>query len=306
MIIHHWDTDGIASAAIYMNIHGEDRLFTPKIGNYYLDDEDLSEIAREMKIVVLDMNLPDVGKFCKNAEIYIYDHHKAHPVLCAKEHFNPYLRGDTYPSTTTVLMERFSYSPDYLVALGVVGDVGHTAKKIKEWPIISKVLKDENLKFDDLLVASGLLDSSFKLNKREEVMENVYLAKNGIEEILQCERLHRNLEVITVEIEKFVDMAEDRGEYYFLIMQSTHHIISSVTRKLVWEHGKAAIVINKRDDRDEFYIRAPSQDFNAYPIIDMAKSRGYKAGGKREVMGAILPPGEGEKFARKVAEVLGW
>ena len=306
MILHHWDTDGITSAAIYIKIHGEDELFTPKIGNFYLNEEDFNYLKRHKRVVVLDMNLPHVDRLCQYAELYIYDHHRATKVACAKEHVNPFLQGVMYPSCTTVLMERFSYEPDYLVVLGIVGDKGPDARKIDEWNIVEKVMKKENLTLNDLLLGVELLDSSFKMNKRDEVIENVHLVLQGLNAVLESDKLHRNLEFISEEIRKWSDRAEDRGNYMYLEMQSPYMIISSVTRRIAWGNGKPAIVINHKEDRDEFYIRSPHDDFDALPLIDIVKSQGYKAGGKREVMGAILPKGEGVRFAEQLLEVLGW
>ncbi len=304
MIVHHWDTDGIASAAIYLKIK-EEELFTPKIGNFFLDEEDFSVVSSRERVVILDMNLPEAAKLCEFAEVYIYDHHRAQRVQCAKEHYNPYLEGKNYPSCTTVLMERFSLTPNYLIALGIVGDKGPNAVKSDRWGIL-KSLEKNGITTSKLREAANLLDSSFKLNKRDEVKENVHLVLKGLDEILEADNLRSNLETINWEIERWVSMAEDRGKYLYLVMKSPHHLISSVTRELAWKVGKTAIVINHKIDRDEFYIRSPDNNFDALPLIDMARSLGYRAGGKKEVMGAILPRSEGEKFAEKVLEVLKW
>ncbi len=306
MIVHHWDTDGIASAAIYIRIHGEDELFTPKIGNFYLDAEDFERVKDSGKVVILDMNLPEAKRLCNYAEVYIYDHHRATRVECAREHYNPYLMGVMYPSCTRVLMERFSYPPDYLVALGILGDKGPDAEKIEEWKIVEKVMHDEKLSLDDLLLAVELLDSSFKLNDRKEVTDNVHLLLQGIREVIENDKLHRNLEFISREIEAWSRRAEDCGNYAYLEMSSPYMIISSVTRRIAWGMRKPAMVVNHKDDRDEFYIRFPNGEASALHLIEMAKRLGYNAGGKEEVMGAILPRGKGKELVSQILEVLGW
>ena len=306
MLVHHWDTDGITSAAIYIKSHGEDELFTPKIGNFYLDSEDFEIVKKSKKIVILDMNLPEASKLCEYGDVYIYDHHRATRVECAREHYNPYLNGMMYPSCTTVLMERFSYDGDYLVALGIIGDKGPGAKKIEEWKIVKRVMDKEKLGEDELELAVELLDSSFKINNRKEVMENVHLVLQGIREVLENGKLHRNLEYISREIERWSESAEDMKKYMFLEMQSPYMIISAVTRKIAWGNNKPTMVLNHKDDRDEFYIRFPNGEHSALPLIELAKNRGYNAGGKEEVMGAILPPGKGKEFVKEILEVLKW
>ena len=304
MILHHWDTDGICSAAIYIKTHGSDELFTPKIGNFYLDEEDFEYLKNYENIVILDMSLHQVEKLCEFSRIWIYDHHKSEKIDCAEEHYNPYLWGKQYPSCTEVLMERFSYPPDYLVALGIIGDVGEKVRDMKEWSMIKKVMKEDNVSFEDLKKAVYLLDSSYKLNKRREVVENVHLAMQGLKNILEENSLIENLETIKKEVEEWLSKAEDRGKYMFLRMKTPHQLISTMAREIAWNKGRLAVVINEKEDRDEFYIRSPSSNFNAYPFIDIARKLGYKAGGKREVMGAILPKGEGLKFFKIIEDKL--
>ncbi len=303
MILHHWDADGICSAAMYIKINGSDTLFTPKLGNFFIDDEDLAILRNHSQITVLDMNLPDVDKLCSFAKIRIYDHHRTTKVECAEEHYNPYLWGERYPSTTTVLAKRFSYSVDYLVAIGIVGDMGPAAKNIPEWNIVENMVK-KGISYDTLVKAAELLDSSYKMGKRDEVIENVHLALQGLDDILHAEHLWQNLDTIQKEVQRWVELADDRGKFFYLKMNTEMNIISAVTRKLAWDGGKTAIVVNTKPDRDEFYIRSPDYEFDATLFIEEAKKRGYKAGGKKEVMGAILPKGEGEKFANYVMEVL--
>ena len=306
MLLHHWDTDGITSAAIYMNIFGEDEHYTPTIGNYFLNEKDLAYLSKFEDIVILDMNLPDSKKLCPSAKIKIYDHHRADRIDCAEEHYNPYLWGKQFPSCTTVLMKRFSYTPDYLVALGIIGDMGPKAKDIEEWKLIQKVMREEKISYEELNRAVELLDSSYKLNKREEVLENVHLARDSLQSILKSEKLKNNVEKISKEIEYWASRAEDMGSYYILQMQSPYHIISAVTRELTWKRGKRAIVVNEKEDRDEFYIRSPEKDFSAIPLIEYARNKGYRAGGKKEVMGAVLPKGYGMKLASEILEILKW
>ncbi len=305
MILHHWDTDGITSAAIYMDLFGEDEHYTPKIGNYYLNEEDMDYLRGFDSIVILDMNLPDSKELCGNAELKIYDHHRAERIECAAEHYNPYLWGKHYPSCTTVLCERFGYKFNHLVALGIVGDMGPKAKELKEWKLIEKVMEEYRITWEDLETAVALLDSSYKLNKRSEVLENVHRAKD-LRSLLEDDTLRSNVEKINVEIHRWAQRAESMGSYYFLKMRTPYHIISSVTREIAWGMGKRAIVVNEKEDRDEFYIRSPHENFNAIPLIEYAREKGYRAGGKREVMGAVLPKGKGEEFAMEIVKILGW
>ena len=297
MILHHWDSDGIASAALMLRMENDEN-FTPKIGNYFIDSDDMKELRKYDEIKIVDMNLPDASKLCEFAKIWIYDHHLAKKVECAQEHCNPFLEGKSYPSATLVIMERFNLPFDYIVALGIIGDNGPKTKQLKEYELIKK-LENDGIKFNDLQKAVELIDSSYKINDRKEVTENVKLVLNGIEEILGNEKLNRNVEFIGKEIEKWAGKAEKIDGVRILKMKTDYNIISAVTRKIVWENGGTALVLNEKRDRDEIYLRSMEMDVRW--LIEMAKKK-YFAGGKKEVMGVVLPKGEGEKFFEKILE----
>ncbi len=304
MILHHWDADGICSAALLIRVHGEQEHMTPTIGNYFLCEEDLNALRGHEEVIIADMNLPDAHRVCEFARLRIYDHHLTRErVSCALEHINPALEGHLYPSATTVIMKHHSLPFDHLVALGIVGDKGKGALETEFGGEIRKYLEKSGRAFEDLLTAVNLLDSSYKVDRRDEVVENVYLVAEGLDAVLGCERLRRNVEVVEREIERCLAVEPEVVDGALLLrMRTRYHIISTVTRRLAWGRRATAIVINERGDRDEMYVRSVDRDISH--LIDIAKSRGYLAGGKREVMGAILPPGEARKFVAVVLEAL--
>ncbi len=300
MIVHHWDTDGICSASLLMDKYGKQENFTPKIGNYWLDKEDIDALRGYKEVIVADMNLSNAGELCKFAKLTIYDHHIAKRVECA-EHINPYLEGKAYPSATLVIYEHLNLPLDHRVILGMVGDVG---KKIMERPqkeLVERYLRASGRSFEDIEKAALLLDSSYKMFKRKEVVEDVRMA-GELDSILNSEKLLKNQEILEKEIDDSVARAEDIGNITVLRMNTQHHIISAVARKIAWDMGKTALVLNEKSDRDEIYLRSPEGDVSRY--IKIAKERGYNAGGKKEVMGAVLPKGEGKIFFNEIMEEL--
>ncbi len=301
MILHHWDTDGICSASLLMEKFGKDENFTPKIGNYFLDEEDLNALRPYDRITVADMSLGNAADICEFAELTIYDHHITKKVECAKAHINPHLDGETYPSATLVIREKLGLPVDHRVILGMVGDVG---KKIFDRPqgaMVEKYLKESGRSFEEMERAALLLDSSYKMFKRQEVLENVFLT-DDLDAILNSEKLNRNEEILEKEIDDMVASAEDIGNLMVLKMRTEHHIISAVARKIAWDIGKTALVLNEKSDRDEIYLRSPDMDVSAY--IRRAKDKGYNAGGKKEVVGVVLPKGDGEEFFDEILEEL--
>jgi hypothetical protein len=137
--------------------------------------------------------------------------------------------------------------------------------------------------------------------KRDEVQGNVFIA-HDLDEILNNENLNRNEEILEKEIEELVSRAEDMGNIMVLRMRTEHHIISAVAREIAWGMGKTALVLNEKSDRDEIYLRSPDMDVSRF--IEIARARGYNAGGKKEVVGVVLPKGKGEEFFSEIVEAL--
>ncbi|MBS3790978.1 MAG: hypothetical protein KGY66_08720, partial [Candidatus Thermoplasmatota archaeon] len=110
LLFHHWDTDGITSAALALQdleeTDADIKTFTPSIGNYLIDEDDkekIEDIDPDQTIVV-DMALPeDSIQFLKGfGKVQIFDHHlqDKHKV---ELHQNPIIEGRSpkeYPSAT--------------------------------------------------------------------------------------------------------------------------------------------------------------------------------------------------------------
>ena len=76
LIIHHWDTDGITSAALLiraLNLE-EFRNLTPPIGEFRFDERIKRAIKEAEKIYVLDLSLPHEVEGIEK-EIMFIDHH---------------------------------------------------------------------------------------------------------------------------------------------------------------------------------------------------------------------------------------
>lgn len=313
LIIHHWDTDGICSTALLLNyLKGYIKNTTPEIGNYFLRYSEIEEYEDYESIVIADISIPreDVLKIKEktNADIMIFDHHLQEEI---KEvfHCNPILRGESpeiYPSTSWVINDYLKNPVSLLSVLGAVGDAG---EKIRENEFIfQKIRENIDLRFEDLLKMTELIDSNYKINDRKGVENAVhYLLKNinHPERILENREWNKNLRKINVEIQKILEepsLFED-DSLILKEFESDYSIISSIARNLAWNAKKTAIVINKGffKDRDQIYVRG---DGCLDRILELARERGYSSGGKKEVVGIVLPKEESEKFLDKILEEL--
>lgn len=133
LIIHHWDTDGICSAAKIVKALGP-RTFvniSPVIGEFSFDSRITEAMEEHEEVFIVDLNLPGELDNVKKKVTFI-DHHIQERIgNDLVEHVNPLLEGRNpadYPSCSVVISEHFD-DWDLLSALGAVGDIGERALK---------------------------------------------------------------------------------------------------------------------------------------------------------------------------------
>ncbi len=318
-IVHHWDTDGICSAAIIKDKIDEEDVenFTPKIGNYKLSEKDIQRLKDHEKVYIVDLNLSrkNLRKIRESIDSYIsfFDHHESKKIDLDKFEFNnPVALGSNpkkYPSNTWVLSEKLKRETDLLKILGAIGDREEQIKdNEKTYPEIKGYLEENDVSFEDLEKTVNLLDSSYKMNKRSEVEKSMKIAenslKNGIKTILSNKKLNNNLEEIDKEIKRWTEIENsDSDEIVVRYMDSSYNIISSVTRKLAWNLNRTVIVINEGffDDKDQIYVRTSEKDLR--PLISELKKK-WSLGGKKDVIGSVIPKEDRDEFLSRIENYL--
>ncbi len=313
ILIHHWDTDGICSARLLLeHLYNKDIINkTPELGNYYLTKEELENYSKYNFVIVADMSLPkdDILGLAKNAQLMIFDHHLG-KVIKQVFHNNPVIKGknpDDYPSASWIINDFLGNKVNLFAVLGIVGDHEQKIKNNKKfYEIINDFCKNNNLTFEDMLKMVYLLDSNYKLGDKKIVEEAPHLLlKNGTSDfILNNKKWNENFNKLNQEIERQLGMPEDDINGIILKkINTSYNIISTVTRKIAWNSGKNTVVINTGffDDMNQIYVRSKK---NAEPIITRGKSLGFKCGGKKEVLGAIVPKDKTESFVKEILEFL--
>ena len=314
LLIHHWDTDGICSAKLILEKLG-DRIIsnrTPILGNYYLTPEELKECNGFDFIIVVDMNLPEenILTLAKNAQVYIFDHHLGNEIKTVF-HYNPIIKGedpDAYPSASWIVNE---YLQNPITLHGILGIIGDHEQKIKNNPVfyqkITNFCAEHNITFDDLLQMAYLIDSNYKLGDKTAVEQApFYLLENpSIDAILKNKQWQNNLVNLDKEITAI--LSEPIDHVNDIIRKNLHtksNIISTITRKLAWNHNQTTIVVNTGyfDDANQLYVRTIDTDLK--PMIQKGKEYGYKCGGKKEVLGAILPKEKTQPFIDEIITYL--
>ncbi len=313
LLIHHWDTDGICSARLILNALSDKEIEnkTPELGNYYLTENELGNYSKYDFIIIVDMNLPEsnILKLAENAEVLIFDHHLG-KIIDTAFHHNPVIKGenpDKYPSASWIINEFLGNDVNLFALLGIVGDHEQKIKNNEEfYKKIKDFCKENHLDFKDFLKMVYLLDSNYKSgNKKAVEKAPSLLPSNDVANyILNNKTWNENLVKLDNEITEILGKPADEIDGIILKKISTsYNIISTITRKIAWESGKNTIVVNTGffEDKDQIYMRSIK---NAEPMIKRGKSLGFKCGGKKEVLGAIVPKGKSESFVQEMLDFL--
>ncbi len=316
LLIHHWDTDGMSSAALILKKLSDLETLTPSIGNYYLNEGDMdriNEIDPDI-IIVADMALPEesIGFLNQFSDVFIFDHHlqEKHDV---KLHHNPVIYGKSpkrYPSASWVVGEYFNHEPNLLTVLGAFGD---REDKLKEngyaIEVIEQLMDRWDVDFEDLLRCAEYLDSLYKLGNRFEIEQMPHQLKDleSPGEVLNIEGLKENVEKLKSAVEKEAhgNIEEIGKNVLFKEMESPFNIISTVTRKIAWSREDKIVIVSNckfKEGECQVYIRGPIP--NSEEIIDKAKEEGYSAGGKEDVVGMVIPTSDKDEFLKDIVKQL--
>jgi len=313
LIIHHWDTDGMCSARLLLEKLSDKEVDnrTPQLGNYFLTDEELEEYSKYDYIIVADMAIPEenILRLAKNAKVMIFDHH-LQPEIKQVYHHNPVIKGgspDEYPSASWIVNDYLGNDINLFALLGIVGD---HEQKIQKNEKFNKIIKDycneNDIAFDDMLKMVYLLDSNYKLGDKNAVEKAPHqlLSYNSANDILNNETWNKNYTRLNEEIKNQLDQPVDEIKGIILKKMNTqYNIISTITRQVAWSSGKNTVVVNTGffKDMDQVYVRGKK---DAGPLIKRGKELGFKCGGKKEVLGAIVPKDQTDSYIDEILRFL--
>ncbi|MFA5102530.1 MAG: single-stranded DNA-specific exonuclease, partial [Candidatus Thermoplasmatota archaeon] len=106
------------------------------------------------------------------------------------------------------------------------------------------------------------------------------------------------------EIAHSVDAPYEEKDHVLLKrIHTKFNIISTVTRQIAWKTGKDAVVVNTGffKEMDQIYVRSKK---DLQPLIQQGKMCGYRCGGKKEVLGAVIPKEKKETFLKEIISFL--
>jgi hypothetical protein len=313
LLIHHWDTDGICSATLLLDHLKEKNITnkTPILGNFFLTQQELQQYQQYDFVIIADMSLPkeNILALATHAQVCIFDHHLG-PVISEVFHHNPIIKGENpnhNPSASWIVNTYLKNPVNIFALLGVIGD---HEKRILQNEMFMKIINDfcskNNLSFDDLLHMVYLIDSNYKKGDRAEIesMPQYFMNLSNYSDILTHPTWMKNLKEINNEInQQLKSPSQQINGLIYKKIHTSFSIISTITRQISWETKKDTIVVNTGffEDSYEVYVRS-SKDLT--PMIALGKSLGFKCGGKKEVLGAIVPKNQTESFIKEIIAYL--
>jgi hypothetical protein len=312
ILIHHWDTDGICSTRLLLERLSKNIMnTTPVLGNYFLTEDELATYSSYDFVIIVDMALPEenILRLAKHAKVLIFDHHLQQPISGIVHH-NPIGRGEDpllYPSASWIVNEFLENPVNVFALLGIIGDYEKRIQTNKAfYSKITDLCTRECFTFDELLMMVYLLDSSYKIGDRKAVEETprLLLEYTDARRILQNIRWKNNLVLIENEIGKFVNVpGEEKQGVLLKRIHTKFNIISTVTRRIAWNSGKDTVVVNTGffKNTDQIYVRSST---NLQPLIQQGEMLGYRCGGKKEVLGAVVPKEKTESFVQEIVRFL--
>ncbi len=299
-VIHHWDADGLASAAIierYLQTwKGEATYAVPEIGGYSASAVRPPPNPVD-ELVIVDYGIPpeEVAKVGEvvGKEAIIFDHHASG--VRGEGKCNPISYGGgwgDWPAAALVIAEAAGIRPEgweELAALAVYGDVGFGG--LLEKPHLLSAAFRAGLRAEELERAARYVNSCYRAvdyacidTAREE------LAEGGVWMVLRDGYLAAKEAEVCAEVEKGVNEALSSAEtigggltLYRARLKA--YVVSAVGRRLSKNLGKGvAVLVAYVEPMRRWYLYARSQDRVIRGAIDALRRAGYGAGGKDKVV----------------------
>jgi len=311
LIIHHWDADGIAAAAILAKQYNKYRIYVPPIGQYRLTPAALREIQAAAQgtdlIAVLDYAIPhtDIKKLEDlSRPVAVIDHHP-NTLPPNPLYHNPVARGQPqhqWPATAHVLATLLNTETP-LAPIGIAGDLEEKALQNRVYRELAARL---NLNPRKPLKAARLLDAPHTARQRkliETLPPKLAKAPDPIQAILGDPRLREAERRYLEELARVLaEKPRRHGPLLLLEFQSTMLLASRVARRLHAQHPRETVAALQHDQetgQTHLYIRSPH---NLTPLIRLLRQEGYTAGGKNHVLAVQASPQQAWKALKTITE----
>lgn len=314
IILHHWDTDGLVCAGMFMDYMDkaapdvEIVLMNPTINNYFLVESEYEWIAEQNADVLLttDINFPvDVIDRLDEIvpEVFVFDHHTQTANID-----RPGVQNVEYPGCTMLVSQYLGRKDDMVSVSGAIGDQEDKIIEHDWWPRIEAVLEKEGIMFNDALTMTKRIDTSYIVGTEEDLHYAIDVIRKDITLALSDDRFFENEQRIMAEFDREAtqkEMEQIADNILFQVIESEMSLISEITRARAKAHPDKLIVTQQSwGEMSSFYVRHRELDIDLSMIVDMAREQGYNAGGKPEVAGVVIPTADLDAFREEVFAAL--
>lgn len=293
LIIHHWDTDGLCSAALlhqyFQKLNPELQLISrpPLINNYFLTDLELTQIKIENFAFIIAVDINFTSATIKKLQeltprFYWFDHHhRDEEITCLGKQDAKYL------SCSALLTEYLSSTDQSLSVLGKVGD---QEEKVEAHPDVIEICRAQGMNFRDLIHLKDLIDTHYIINDYLGMQQTIQALATAPFSLLQNDLLQKNYKNIKAEENKILQTTpEIKGKCFCFKLDSPYNILSSVTRKLAKKYPEQIILnYQEHNGQSNLYARTARPEIDFRPLISVLRQEGWSAGGKKEVIGIAL------------------
>ncbi|MET1128111.1 MAG: hypothetical protein ABWW70_02190 [Thermoproteota archaeon] len=320
-LVHHWDADGVASAALFKR-HLGGRVVghaVPTIGLYSADAVPQPPPGVDA-VLVLDYGVSgsEYEKLAERLEVQLYalDHHRVQPPRRGLAGYcNPVAFGEagenSYPGASILAYEVLG-APEapgdmLLAALGGVGDLAPYVDSGRGHPGLDrlrKLLRGAQASLPALRSLAEAIDSCYRLldtrclaRAVERAAENPHALTRDPELASALKRARSLVEEALASLEPL--RAAGALKAYRLVMDA--YVTSAVGRRLAAQNPDAVVVLVHfipRQGRAVIYIRSVSRSL--VQLAERLRGKGVKAAGKESVV--VVDVAASSKEAEALAE----
>ncbi len=315
VLLFHWDCDGLASAALFMNYLEEASPETevilehPTINRYFLVEEEIAWIDGydADAVVVMDFNAPlaTIEGLERQNTVYVFDNHSQ-----TADIDRPGLQDINFPSASMLINDYLGDKPSLLAVLGAVGDKEEEIQKDKRfWPKVKKVMEEVGLDWDSIQRITKLVDTMYMLGDSDGLKDTVELLREEPMDILDDEQFAKNEKAIAEEMKRVLnqkpltfDQTDDLVAFGF---NSEVSVLSEATRAKAREYDdKVVLTWQSKDGLDMVYVRTRSDKLDCRTVTEFARGLGQNSGGKPEVAGIVLIDMSMTEFLQQIESFL--
>lgn len=314
LLVYHWDTDGIASAALLLNFFAQHKagwqvdLLHPTVGNYFLLPEEYRRIHAGKYDLILSVDLnfsvETIEELEKTAPaVLVFDHH-----IQTRDIKRPGKQDTAYPGNSFLVHTALENPLNITAVLGMIGDQEERLKERKEYyQFVDLALQGTGKSFEDLLRLTKLIDTNYITVDSVGLERMIALVRQNPLSLLE--------DPVLLEKQKLIDQTLNKaqtvtgvpvGKYGLEFnLESPLHLLSEYTRALSRRFPDHIVMVTQmHPSYANIYLRRRNLPFDLSPFVDLARAQGCNAGGKVEVAGLIIPLEKYSEFSKKVRDNL--